>query len=845
MEDVEYEVDRVQVERVVDRAPERGAALGSIAQQDLVEAITNGVLEGVKRFGLTEKHGEVVDAVTNITVDPPDLNPILSAIRHLDMSSKHSEMLEAVMNITVDPPDLTPILNAIAKLNIDAPDLTPITREVRNLNVAGRHSELLQAISRIAVEPTDLAPVHRLVNGLSSTVHDKHKEVLEAIYAVNVQHELSHIDKLVQELRAELRQAREEIAGVSQRGVPAVISDLRQDFDSLRQEIYENRQHARDDAAQLLGEVKQVVQGIRNIKEVDYTAIADAVQGRIMKVDHATVIQHLRAIEPDHQAMASVIIERLKKVSLNVDHSEVLQGLRKIKGVDHQELANAVHDRLSRTALTVNNDDVLKELRKHGQKIPDIEQLMQVMEVDLSPVTDAIAAINIEVDHTPILSEIRKIKVPGHEEIAGHVHDRLKQSHAELLQCHTREILKAVNKLDVQQDLSPIVSAITSAEVDFTSIHEAINSIDLTVDHSPILEAIRQIKVPDHEEIAATVHERLRRSNSFPDHSEVLKEIRKVIGPVLQAINSAEIDLGPVHEAIRKIKVYDHGEVLQAIKRIQVPDHHTIAGAVHDRLAKGPLLAGLPDHGELVKEIRKNRGMGDTSQIMDAINKAEIDLSPVIEAIQRVNVNVDMSPVMQAIANLRAEMFAMRGMVAIPAPVSPRVGVRSVQTALPAQIAQIPTVGVEPKVITREAYLDPLLRSTEYFQMQPSEVLKANVIEERISAPVTYAPMSQAAVIEERISAPVTYSTTSQVAALPNELVATQSSPRFQFGSISYQPAVQAGYTIGDAGGTPGRNGAQYDWADRTDSSPRPRRASSTPLMENVVRGPTRQARPF
>lgn len=993
LEDLERD-ERV-LERMPERVPERSAAYASIAQRDLVEAITNGVLEGIQRghreemvdavtnirvdppdlqpildaisrAGLGGKHEEMLEAITNIVVDPPDLSPILSAIRKLDLSNKHNEMLDALTNIVIEPPDLTQILRAIEHLNtkhaetlkaltsieIEAPDLTPIlkaisrinpelidltpiSRELKHLNIDGRHTELLQAITKINSDVAGLTPIAREVRNLN--LAGRHAELLQAINAIDTHPDFSHMEKLVQDLRAELRQTREELASVTHRDVMAVTSELRQDFDTLRKEIHENRQNARNDAEALMGEIKTMPHVLGEIRQAlrkfdqknDLTEVLQCVHKikEEVEVDMTGILQQLKRLEPDHHGMASIIIEQLKKVNLNMNQSDVLQSIKAIKSVDNHELANAVCDRLSRTTLNVNNEDVLKEMRRFAQKIPDIDQLAKTMEVDFSPVTSAIADMlkelrryaqkmpeidqlaksmevdfspvtdaiadmlkelrrcaqkmpeidelikNMEVDftpvtdaisalNTPIMSEMRKIKA-DFEEIAGETHERLEQSHAELLQ--------VIKKLNVQTDLSPILSAISSAEVDFSPIHEAIKNIDVTVDHTPLIQAIQRIKLPNHEDIADIVHDRLRRSNLFPDLSEVLKEIRNTgapdFGPVLEAINSAEIDLSPVHEAV---------------KRIQVPDHNMIAVAVHERLA-----CGLPDHGELIREI------------------------------QKVTASIDHNPVLQAVENLRAEILSMRGMelkVAMPtptlspmpAPLSPRptlsprpqarLAVQTVPTTMPlipmmpspvAPIVRAPatvstTIVGEPKVIAGympEATPDPLLRSMEYagsrpptrqhVQMQPSPQALGE------SAPL---PMTSPTFHENNVPLPTSYAaqiaqlesnlaTSVQSSAQPVELVEAKS-PKFseQVRSASYQPAMQARYSqsgslcvpletpSGIHGALPSTDKVAASARDTSPTpgratSPGPRRASSAasptpiPSSNSVASGPRR--RPF
>jgi hypothetical protein len=120
------------------------------------------------------------------------------------------------------------------------------------------------------------------------------------------------------------------------------------------------------------------------------------------------------------------------------------------------------------------------------------------------------------------------------------------------------EVLCAIKNLNVEVDFSPIMAAISSMEVDMSPLQKAISRLEMMSDQKPVLEAIRRISIPDGQEIANAVLERMRKSNLLPDNMEFVKEIRKLrqpdLSPILQAINSAEVDFGPVQEEMRGIR---------------------------------------------------------------------------------------------------------------------------------------------------------------------------------------------------------------------------------------------------------------------------------------------------
>jgi cell fate (sporulation/competence/biofilm development) regulator YlbF (YheA/YmcA/DUF963 family) len=560
-----------------------------------VEAVTAGVIDGIRKLGIADKHSEIIDTITNIRIDPPDLHPILKAISRLESRGNHSEVLEAVTKIRVDPPDLQPILNAIS-----------------HLEGSSGHAEILEAVTKIRIDPPDMCPM----------------------------------EHLVQDLRREFRRTSEEVAKTVSQDLAALASNLSEEIGALREEVRGHRRESKNDADVLFEEIKtlpqlmadqkqamrkleqkvdysDVIQAIRKIKEPDYQAIANAVHSRALKVDHSEVLLHLKRLEPDHSAMATFLIERMKKTSLSVDHGEVLKALNKIRMPDHNDIAVAVHERLSNARFNVDHGEVLMELKRLKQDLDPqpVIAALQASEVDFAPVLDAVNDISVTVDHSPILEEIRKIKIkpPDHELIALCVLDHLKPFMVTV--DHHREVMSAVKSVSGEPDLEPILSAIEAAEVDFGPIHDAISNINLHVDHSPILEAIRR-SAPDHEEIASTLFNRLRKSDT-----ELANEIRKSravqpdLAPVIKAIHSAEIDMKPVHEAIRRINVnVDHREVIRAI------------------------------------------------------NEAEIDFTPMVEELQKVRQSVDVAvnntAVLQAIAQLQVEIQASRGVEDGKAPIT-------------------------------------------------------------------------------------------------------------------------------------------------------------------------------
>lgn len=501
--------DRVAERRTFLAEPRNIYGLES-SQQDMVQAITQNVLQGMDKL-LLDRQSEMLEAIMNITVEAPDLKPILAAVSRIDHghSGKHTEVLEAITNIVVEQPDFTSIKRAIE-------------------SQTDTQYEVMEAVRSIRIDAPDLAPIQRALQNLDRS--DRHSEVLEAIASV------ASVDASLSAQKLE-------------RSLSALASEMRQDMAVLRQEILENRQETRSDAEVLLGELRGLPQAVAELKQAmrkidqktdlsevlqairlvenDPHAIANAVHARTFKVDHSELVPHLRGLQPDHNAMASVFLERMKKTNFNVDHGEVLMALRKLKVPDHTDLAN------STALLHEKHEELMKEMRRLKLQ-PDHSPLLsaiQSMEVDLSPVMDHVGAHS-----QAMIEELRRIRQPDHDHIADILHSRLRQSG---LGDHS-EVLDAIKQLNTQPDLSRVMAAINNAEVDLSPIHQAIGRLDFSVDHTPVLEEIRKVR---------DLHD---------------------MGPVLAAINQAEIDFSPVLEEITKINAsVELAPVLAAIAELR------------------------------------------------------------------------------------------------------------------------------------------------------------------------------------------------------------------------------------------------------------------------------------
>jgi len=487
------------------------------------------------------KHSEMLEAITNIVVDPPDLSPIMEAIGSVRASLRHNELMEAVTNIVVDPPDLTPILAAVERVGMHE-----------------KHTEVLDAITNIVVDPPDLTP-------------------LEAMF---------------RDIKAEIRQSnsdlKQEMSSMQQQ-----MSELRSQNDALRSLVVGMEPRLNQSLSEILAAIKRLP------APADAAAIANVVVDRLRKtpltMDTSEILQALKRLEVDPQAIASATLEKCKKYDFG--HSEVLAAVRKIKmePIDYEALANLLHERLK--AHDFGHGEVLNAVRKIKIKETDLTPVLDAInnsEVDLNPVHEAIRRIPVY-DHTAVITAINGIQI-DHDAIADRVHSRVRDhdfGHSEVLHAvkrinnapdhdaiasavHERvsgmdfghgEVLQALKRIKIKEtDLSPVIDAINASEVDLTPIHEAITNIDIKVDLREVLQAIRHLNLNvDYDAIAESVAQRL-------DYDEMMKALRRLrperpdLEPIIDAIRQIDLDLSPIMDAISKMNIrVDTSELMQAI----------------------------------------------------------------------------------------------------------------------------------------------------------------------------------------------------------------------------------------------------------------------------------------
>mmetsp|Transcript_1542 Transcript_1542/g.3980 ORF Transcript_1542/g.3980 Transcript_1542/m.3980 type:complete len:679 (-) Transcript_1542:178-2214(-) len=437
----------------------------------------------------------------------------------------------------------------------------------------------------------------------------------------------------------------------------------------------------------------EILEAVTNIvvDAPDLSPILEAIQTVSMHEKHTEVLDAITNIvvdPPDLAPLEAMFREIKKDISgmqqqmnaLRSDNESLRALIARIPGgADANTIAQAVVDRLRKSTLSVDQTEVLQAMRR----------------LEVEPQTIASAVLDkckkYDFGHSEVLAAVRKIKVdtPNYEAVAGMVYDKVKAhdfGHG--------EVLSAVRKIRIKEpDLTPIIDAINSSEVnldpvlqainripryDHGAVIEAISTIDIDHDkiadrvhqkvrghdfgHSEVLSAVRNLSItaggpPDHDAIAHAVHQRVQGMDF--GHGEVLQAVKRIrikdtdLSPVLDAINASEVDLTPIHEAITNIDIkVDFREVLQAIRRLNLTvDYDAIAETVAHRL----------DYDEMMKALRRMRPeRPDMEPIIDAIRQIDLDLSPIMDAISNINVRVDTTELMQSINAMRRALDTLR-----------------------------------------------------------------------------------------------------------------------------------------------------------------------------------------
>jgi len=450
----------------------------------------------------------------------------------------------------------------------------------------------------------------------------------------------------------------------------------------------------------------EVLHAIRGIN-VDHGPVLEAIRGINVDVDHGPVLDAIRGINTDVDH--GPVLEAIRGINVDVDHGPVLEEVRRLHGTVHTaQVGSEVRDALGDLHRAVQGQEVdhspvLEELSRlhersqnlHGQLHQRIdviegmhkehnrtlEEMLQVRH-DLTALREELArdiavvraeareasnvwardteilnarlvdihkAIGQEPNHSPILAAItssRNALLAAVESskvdldpVMGHLHS------IRPVQVDHSPILDSISRINVEQDLSPVILAIREAT---HSILAAVHAID--VDHSPVLESIGRINFEvDHSPIMNAVHDAkssiLSAISAWEiDHTPVLDSIREI---------NFEVDLSPVMDGLRKLNAQlappDMTPVMTAIRGAE---NRIVSAVGGTRVDLVPIVDEVhTKHQEAMQAIRRIRvDPVDLSPAISAINTASADLE---RAINKINFEVDHSEVLRAIRGIR------------------------------------------------------------------------------------------------------------------------------------------------------------------------------------------------
>jgi len=663
------------------------------------------------------------EAVTNINVDPPDLTPILDAITRLEA--------KVSANIHVEGVDLSPILSRIERIEahqrnftVDAPDLNPVLTAIEQLDHHGKHSQVLEAIGGLQTEP-DLTHVTRAVEN----VHGRHVELLEAVNQLGARQQVVDLDPLhaaierigSQQQVVDLDPLHAAIARVGAQQQVVDLDPLHAAIERIgeRQQVVDlDPLHAAIERLDVHGRHQEVLDAITNVvvDPVDLTPLERRLDQLARGLED--VFQEVRRssdeLRSDMAALRLGLQDQRQEIRVEPDHDEIAARL-------HARMAqhDFGHGQVLEAIGGIPRTEV--DFGPLHQQIQSLHEAVRGIEMPAYDHSEVLSAIGRGHDHhSQVLDALDKIVIDiDYNEIAARVHDRVRGhdfGHS--------EVLDAITNIQVEPtDMTPVVDAIRASErmmmdeirsitfdIDYAALAEAVHGRVSSHDfgHSEVLRAINEIRIegPDHDAIADRVHAKVKEHDfgheevlravsniryDGPNHDEIADRLHAKVmshdfghGEVLKAISSIEqpdhdaiaaklhskvmehdfghgevlravqgIDLNPLHDAIRGIDIptYDDTELLKAVKSTEV-DVDGMAEAVHNRMRGHDF-----GHGEVLHAITNIKiDEPDLTPILEAIRRLEVDLQPVMDALAKINAKIDFSEVLRAISRIRLDV---------------------------------------------------------------------------------------------------------------------------------------------------------------------------------------------
>mmetsp|Transcript_81088 Transcript_81088/g.126439 ORF Transcript_81088/g.126439 Transcript_81088/m.126439 type:complete len:715 (+) Transcript_81088:96-2240(+) len=461
----------------------------ALSQKELSDAIFSGVVDGISRLGLLEKHTEVIECIRRLPSPAVDLSPITRTLAQLlTLKDNHSEVLEAITNVTVEQPDLSPILDAISRLP--------------------NHKEM-----NVVVDPPDLSPLQQMMEEMKVEIRES-----MATIRSDLQSDMSILQQEVLKNRDDTRSQAEVVLQELQT-VPQEIVELRKEIRRLANQEF--------DFTEVLNEIRRI-----NIPELDAGKVADVVVERLqrsrLRVDNSEVLQGLQSLEIDEAGFANLVTDRIRKLTLSMDSSEILDVLKRMP--DTEVLAKAVIEKSKKLFPDRSDFNELSDIMKRMKRDPDMTPVLSALEIGQQQLLDIVGRIRI--DNSPVLEALRKIESPDSETIGRVITDRLRKHNVATREEYV-EMLGALRRIPDNAEVLESTRALGRALEDVQSLVDSL-----------------QRSLPDPTSLAGAVIDRLRRANLQVDSSEVLAALS---GIRLAVTEVSHFDYNPILQEISKM----------------------------------------------------------------------------------------------------------------------------------------------------------------------------------------------------------------------------------------------------------------------------------------------------
>jgi len=400
-------------------------------------------------------------------------------------------------------------------------------------------------------------------------LHDKHRDLLGAVNGINMP-DLSPFHEHFNVVGDHMSQHKTKVTSIESR-----LSSLEKNDQDQRHLLEMILQRLPQDLDKQLKNVQAEQKASRAAVQKDMETLVDVVQADVRGIQKD--VQQLRldvsstvaSLDKEVRKLQQAAAESSKQAAAGLRQSsaEVVAAVRQLGGAPGlEEITGGVIDKLKKIRLQTDHSPILAAL----ECVPDLHQRVCHMH-------DKVSTSNVHYDPADVLKAIGKIKqAPDHDTIASAVHDRISRAN---LKVDTSELMRALSKIDLEKhfeahsgvidgklrkhsgDILKAVSTMPDHDTIVNAMHERLKTVTLNVDHGELKQMIRRIPTEhDHDALASAVHERIGGSiANAGNHSKILSAIGSLkLDPdltiVLEAIEAMEESVvTTLLEAIRGI----------------------------------------------------------------------------------------------------------------------------------------------------------------------------------------------------------------------------------------------------------------------------------------------------